>query len=299
MRLYQADNKPVRANRGAFNGKGELMAFTAVSYNIQYGVGLDRAYDLDRIVAAIDGADIVCLQEVTRGYIKNTGVDMVAALQDAMPAHFVAFHPATDIDMGSALVDGRAINRRFQFGNMVLSRWPIKSSRGHLLPRTWRRKSLNLQRGALETTIDTPAGPIRFYSIHLDHLDARERMAQVRAVRRIALDYAATGGAITGARSYGLPDGLDNGDFMLMGDFNFEPGSDEYQLMIEGGAITDPTMADPGWSNRSAHGIEPVRRARLDYAFCNRALATKITDVRIDRAAEGSDHMPVWITISA
>lgn len=35
-----------------------------VSYNIQYGTGLDGRVDLDRIVGEIDGADIICLQEV-------------------------------------------------------------------------------------------------------------------------------------------------------------------------------------------------------------------------------------------
>ena len=275
------------------------MAFTVVSYNIQYGFGLDGTYDLDRIVAAIRDADVICLQEVTRGYVKNGGVDMPADLQAALPSHFSAYHPAADIDMGSALVDERAVNRRFQFGNMVLSRWPILAIRGHLLPRTWRKDALNLQRGVLEATIATPAGLIRFYSAHLDHVDARERMAQVRALRTIALDFAETGGAITGAFDFGLPDIEDKGDFVLTGDFNFEPDSDEYRLITDDGTLVDATAEDPGWSWRSMSGIEPVERSRLDYVFCNAALADKTSDIRIDRGAEGSDHMPIGMKINA
>ena len=274
------------------------MVISAVSYNIQYGVGLDGTCDLDRIVARVGAADVICLQEVTRGYIRNGGVDMVEAIAAALPSHFSAYHPAADLDMGGAIVDGKAVNRRFQFGNMVLARWPLTAVRGHLLPRSWRKDALNLQRGALEARIGTPAGPIRFYSAHLDHVDARERMAQIRALKRIAGDFAGTGGAITGAFEFGLPDMEDRGDFVLMGDFNCEPDSDEYRLMVDGGAIADATAADPGWSWRSALGEEPVRRQRLDYAFCNRALAARVKGARIDREAQGSDHMPVWIEIA-
>ena len=50
------------------------------SYNIQYGFGLDGRYDLERIVASIANADIIALQEVTRGSPRNGHVDMVAAI---------------------------------------------------------------------------------------------------------------------------------------------------------------------------------------------------------------------------
>lgn len=37
-----------------------------VSYNIQYGIGLDGRLDLPRIASEIEGADIIALQEVKR-----------------------------------------------------------------------------------------------------------------------------------------------------------------------------------------------------------------------------------------
>lgn len=274
------------------------MTIKAVSYNIQYGFGLDGAYDLERILAAVREADVICLQEVTRGYPKNGGVDMAAEIAAALPTHFSSFHPAADVDAGSAIVDGRAVDRRFQFGNMVLARWPLTAVRGHLLPRTWRKDKLNLQRGALEALIDTPAGPIRFYSIHLDHVDARERMAQIRALTQIAAEYPRTGGAVTGAAAFGLPEASDRGDYVVMGDFNCEPGTDEYRLLTEDSPIVDVTATDPGWSWRSPHDEKPVRRQRLDYAFCNHTLADRVAGARIDRDADGSDHMPVWIEIA-
>jgi len=273
------------------------MAISAVSYNIQYGIGLDGRFDLDRIVAAVQVADVICLQEVTRGHPKTGAIDMAAAIAERLPEHFSSYHPAADVDAGSAMEDGRAVNRRFQFGNMVLARWPLRVVRGHLLPRTWRKDKLNLQRGALEALIDTPVGPIRFYSVHLDHVDARERMAQIGALTQIAAEYPRTGGAVTGAAAFGLPEARDRGDYVVMGDFNCEPGTDEYRLLTEDGPIVDVTATDSGWSWRSPHDEKPVRRQRLDYAFCNRALAGRVAGARIDRDADGSDHMPVWIEI--
>lgn len=272
------------------------MAVTAVTYNIQYGVGLDGRNDLGRIIDAVREADVVCLQEVTRGFSRNDHADMPAAIRAALPTHFSAYHPAADVDGGSTVEDGTIITRRFQFGNMILARWPLRYVRGHLLPRSWRKDKFNIQRGALEALIDTPVGPIRFFSVHLDHIDARERMAQIRALKPIALEFAQAGGAVTGAGSLGIPDMADTGDFLLMGDFNFEPDSDEHELIIENGAVVDATAADPGWSWRSAFD-KPLRRQRLDYAFGNPSLVRRITAMRIDRAREGSDHMPVWVTI--
>jgi endonuclease/exonuclease/phosphatase family metal-dependent hydrolase len=37
-----------------------------VAYNIQYTKGKDYRYDVDRIVQAIKGADVIALQEVER-----------------------------------------------------------------------------------------------------------------------------------------------------------------------------------------------------------------------------------------
>ncbi|MGO8656174.1 endonuclease, partial [Rhizobium ruizarguesonis] len=48
------------------------------SYNIQHGFGLDGRYDLARIARSLEGADVIALQEVTRGFSRNGFADMVA-----------------------------------------------------------------------------------------------------------------------------------------------------------------------------------------------------------------------------
>ena len=50
---------------------------------------------------------------------------MVAGLATLLPDYFSVFGPAMDVDFGTRDADGQAVNQRFQFGNMVLSRWPI------------------------------------------------------------------------------------------------------------------------------------------------------------------------------
>lgn len=267
-----------------------------VSYNIQYGIGLDGAYDLDRIVAAVADADLIALQEVTRACPWNGGVDMVAGLEAAFADRHCAFHAPVDIEFGSGPVDGRMAKRRFQFGNMVISRHPLVALRRHLLPRRARADRLNLQRGALEALVAAPTGLLRFYSVHLDHVDRSERLAQIAALRAIALDYGMTGGAISGTAEVGFPELPASPDLVLAGDFNLEPGSPDYLALTGDGRLVDASRGDDGWSWTDPAGVKPVQR--LDYAFANPELAARIISVRIDRQATGSDHMPLWFTIA-
>src|ERR1700704_4029824 len=136
---------PLRYRR--FSRRSKIIVKLA-SYNIQYGFGLDGRYDLERIVASIANADIIALQEVTRGSPRNGHVDMVAAIEALLPDHFPAYGPACALHQDPIVRDGRQVSRRFQFGNMVLSRWPILAARTLLLPRSRTLSKLNMQRGA-------------------------------------------------------------------------------------------------------------------------------------------------------
>jgi endonuclease/exonuclease/phosphatase family metal-dependent hydrolase len=274
------------------------MTVKVVTYNIQFGIGLDGRYDLERIVDTVADADVIALQEVTRGFIRNEGRDMVAEIRSLLPDRFSAAHMPADVDFGSEVKGGMVENRRFQFGNMVLSRWPLLSVRRHLLPRSMRLSKLNLQRGALEAMIDTPVGVIRFYSVHLDHIDADERHAQIAALKSIAPSAPETGLAVTGLAEYGFPELPMTEDFLLLGDFNFEPELSEYRAMLtEGGHLADVSAHDEGWSWTDPEARSETKR--LDYGFANLSLAERITDARVDRNAEGSDHMPLWLHINA
>ncbi len=150
-----------------------------VTYNIQYSLGKDGRYDLGRIAAAVKGADVIALQEVER-YCKRSGDrDQPADLAALLPDYYWVYGPPVDMDASSKDADGKVVNRRRQFGNMLLSRWPIRSSRLHLLPKYGTLTKMNLQYGALEAVVESPAGPLRLYSLHLGYMMAAERLEQI------------------------------------------------------------------------------------------------------------------------
>ena len=281
-----------------------------VTYNTQYGVGRDGKFDLGRIAREVEGADIIALQEVTRNFVRNGSVDMIEGLAALLPGYFTAFGPAMDLDFGATDGEGRPLNKRFQFGNMVLSRWPIVASRNLLLPRTLRFSRGNLQRSALEALIVAPSGPIRIYSVHLDHVSVSERAFQVSHLKERAFAYAGEGGAISGSAEYGFPEPPRPSGFILMGDFNMDRVSPEYALMTgeqddasrEAGAhpIDVYSLGDglPDGAVSWVDDARPEDNRLIDFAFVEASLAGKVGKVWIDREAKGSDHLPVWFELA-
>lgn len=272
-----------------------------VSYNLQYGFGMDGKCDLERISLALKGADVIALQEVTRNYFGNGGIDMPAILSGYFPDYHHVFGVGSDLDAGSRIVGGRMEMHRFQFGNMILSRWPIQTTRSLLLPRKDRLDALNLQRVAVETVIVTPEGALRAYSVHLDHVDSEERMMQIRFLKARLFGYQNEGGAITGLKDYGSNELPKPAHFIVMGDLNLKPDSPEYGVLVqEDGALIDGyghiVGYQPGdYSYRHPKGEHPDQW--LDYCLVNAELAPAIKTAKVDNSAMGSDHFPLWLEI--
>ena len=130
-----------------------------VTYNIQYSKGRDGSHDLGRTADAVDGADVICLQEVVRNVDRIPDRDQPSRLGDLLPRHYWVYGPCVNQDASTCDEDGTVHNRRRQFGNMVLSRWPILSSRLLLLPRVRTYDIASGQRGVLEAIVDAP--PVR------------------------------------------------------------------------------------------------------------------------------------------
>lgn len=282
-----------------------------VSFNVQYGVGLDGVCDPKRIAEAVKGADIIGMQEVSRNLPKNSLADLPAIFSDLLPDYFTAFGSGVDADGGSQIVDGKATSNRINFGNMVLSRYPILAVRNILLPRTRTFGLLNLQRSALETLIGAPCGPIRVYSVHLDHGSPRERIAQIEYLKQRITLYGVEGGGLTGFSDFGFPDAPHTDDYLIMGDFNMLPESPEYVAMAgprdhyygRTPRATEPTDALDCLGKRSPDSFtweEPGRpeiRQYLDYLFVSGGLVSRLKDGWVDEACIASDHKPVWLEI--
>jgi endonuclease/exonuclease/phosphatase family metal-dependent hydrolase len=284
-----------------------------VSYNIQYGRGRDGVFDLERIAAAIAGADLIALQEVERFWQRSGLRDQPEEIAEILGEYHWSYGPGIDVDAGARDAAGKLRNRRRQFGNMLLCRQPILSSRNHLLPKYASLGPMSIQRSALEGVIETGRGLLRVYSVHLTHLSAETRMPQVERLLDIHERAPVEGGALCGGglkdewTQDGMPPALPR-EAIFMGDFNMEPDSDEYARITGpvspyGGRITNPHGFVDAWvaaGNAETDGVTADidgRDVRLDYCFVSAGLSGAISDARIDAQAAGSDHQPVWVDI--
>ena len=284
-----------------------------VTYNIQYGRGRDHRYDLDRIADAVSGADVIALQEVERFWSRSGGVDQPGVVARRFPGHYRAYGPGVDLHLaGTEPGDGDAGRR--QFGNMLLSRTPLHTVRHHLLPKYGSLGPMSLQRSALEGVIAVRGGHVRVYSVHLTHLSAETRLPQVEALLKVHAGAVHEGPPVSGGSGLreewtrdGMPPPVPR-DAILLGDFNMEPDSEEYERIVGpmspyGGRITNPEGFVDAWVE-AGHPIDAGataevrgRPARLDYCFVSAGLKDRIRDVRVDSDAAGSDHQPVWLEI--
>jgi len=282
------------------------------SYNIQFGRGKDQRFDLPRIAAELQGADVIALQEVERYWQRSGNVDQVAELVGLLGDYHWVYGAGVDLHVDGEAAGSRRPRRR-QFGNALLSRQPILSSRHHLLPKYASTGPMSLQRSAIEAVINTGAGAMRVYSVHLTHLSAATRIPQVETLLRIHQQAGVEGAAITGANlgpdwmPEGLPAALPR-QALFMGDFNFQPDSREYEkftgpLSPYGGRVTNPEGFVDAWA-AAGHDLHSGvsadikgRPVRLDYCFLSTVLEDRIREARIDSQAQGSDHQPIWLNL--
>lgn len=287
------------------------MKFT--TYNIQFGRGLDGEYDLDRIARTVRGADVIALQEVERYFPRSGNIDQVEELAERLPEYYWVYGAGVDIHANVDCSNSALKNKRQQFGNMLLSKTPILTSRNHLLPKYASTGPLSIQRSALEGVIQCETRLVRVYSIHLTHISATTRIEQLERILEIHQNSVMEGGPVSGDPAdtifadqiamISLPR-----EAVLLGDFNFTPDSLEYELITGpvsdyGGRIVNPEGFVDAWvvsGHDEQEGVtaerlgEPVR---MDYCFVNYSLSHLIRSVAILSEADGSDHKPVAMEI--
>lgn len=145
-------------------------AFRVVTFNVKFSREVDRAARLLRENHDLRGADVVALQEMDA-----EGTERIARALAMDYVYYPAIrHPGTDRD----------------FGNAILSRWPLSDDRKLVLPHHSRYR--NMQRIAVAATAATPFGPVRVYSVHLETfggITGVNRQRQAAAVIRDAQPY--------------------------------------------------------------------------------------------------------------
>ena len=224
-----------------------------LTYNIHHGEGVDGRLDLARIARVISAAepDIVALQEVDRLVQRTDSCDQPAELARLTKMH-VAFGPNIDLQGG-------------QYGNAVLSRFPIRSHRNHKLPRF----DDGEQRGVLEVELELPGGhpPLLFLATHLDHRrDDRERMAGAQAINGLV------------ATDTGRP-------ALLAGDLNAVPDS---RVLAE---FSREWQRSNGEILPTVPVGNPARQ--IDYVLFRPATPWTVTESRVLKEAVASDHRAV------
>lgn len=289
-------------------GRARVGGMKLLSFNIQYGFGGDGVYDLGRAAEVIAGADVACLQEVDRHWSRSGFDDQPARLSELLPDRYMVFGPGFDMDASTAEA-GRVVNRRRQFGPMVISRWPILWSRLHLLPLSAMIDPINTQTCALEACIAAPSGPLRVVSVHLAHVGVAERLAQIAALKAALVPVGPWSGTDDEpARNWteGQAEPPCPAEMLWLGDFNSEPGSAEYR------AIVGDTPYHPGARYRGAmvdgvaalgvrlHSHEKViagqlRRRQLDHVFVDASFVPRLRRAWVEEGCPASDHLPLWL----
>jgi endonuclease/exonuclease/phosphatase family metal-dependent hydrolase len=242
------------------------MALRFMTFNIQHGMGGDGRVDLARTGQVIRdaGADVVGLQEVDRHYGTRSGfADQAGWLAGALGMH-VVYGANRDRD------PARRGGERRQFGNAILSAFPIADWENIHLPRSGGHE----QRGLLRARIDVDGVSWQVYATHLQHDDPAERLIQARAARHLL----------------GTPERT-----VLVGDLNAQPTTPEVRALTDVLVDTWEAAGDgPGHTSAS-----PTPSQRIDYILRSCDTGTRAVAVLTSAPASiASDHLPVVADIN-
>ena len=281
-----------------------------ITWNVQWCRGVDGRVDPARIVAAakkLADFDVLCLQEIADNFpdprlAGNTDEDQFATLAALLPG----FTP-----IGAAAVDHPGDGgRRRKFGNMILSRLPVRQAYRHLLPSPIDPGKNGMPRIAVEACVSAPEAEVRVITTHLEYYSDLQRRAQIDRLRSIhAEGYGrARGGAFvdeTGGPYHTYPRPKST---IVTGDFNLEPEDPMHAKMGDPFADGTPRLADaweakhpgvphPGTFKLYEKDFPDQGELHCDFIFVSEDLVPRIESVRVDRETQAADHQPVILTL--
>lgn len=279
-----------------------------VSWNTQWSLGVDGVVDTKRIVEdakRLGDFDVLCLQEVAANFPKLAGkpaenqFDMFAQLlPDFTPV------PVIGVDVGAP--DGS----RRQFGNMILSRFPVLRVMRHQLPWPVDPDVISMPRVLVEVTLDTPLGPIRVMNTHLEYYSQSQRAIQVDAVRHIHAESClrATASRVkdtTGSHYHAFAQTTRT---ILTGDFNFKPDDPLHARMVAAFDDGTPRLVDT-WQHLHGdtphpHNVGIYDREQwpepftCDFIFASEDLLPHVRSFSLDEKTLSSDHQPQLLELA-
>lgn len=224
-------------------GDLENPTLRVLTYNIHHGRAMDGKFDYERLADTIAKLepDVIALQEVDNKTRRASGVDQAAELGKRLKMNHV---------FGNALYfsDG-------QYGEAVLSRFPIDQAKAHHLPYRFG----NEPRTALEVRVTPDNGipAFTFVGTHLCHQSGKTRLEQTQELN----------GLFSSRRD--LP-------VIMAGDLNARPDSEPMQVLLSGTWI-DAVAPD----------------SKIDYILLRKNDPWKIVKTIVVDEPVVSDHDPI------
>jgi endonuclease/exonuclease/phosphatase family metal-dependent hydrolase len=283
-----------------------------VSWNTQWCRGVDGRVDPQRIARTVRAlapdADVVCLQEIARGFDTLAG----SAGEDQFALLAAEFSGWCAIEAVAVDVPHEHGGRR-QFGNLLLSRLPVRQVARHLLPWPADAGHADMPRVAIEAVIESPnLGDLRVTCVHLGYYAPAQRLAQIEGLR--TLHERASAHARTGAPKRS---DASRGPFhwrpvpaagIVCGDFNCEPGSAGHARLLEPfadgmtPALRDAwQIAHPGRPHAPTVGlydrVQWPHPFACDFVFVSGDLAPRVRSLEVDATSDASDHQAVIVRL--
>lgn len=266
--------RPADLHRAALIAQGRLSAearaphvraspptgLRVMTYNVHSCVGMDQRHDPRRIVKVISHylPDVVALQELETNLPRSAGENQARRIAELLQFEY-RFHAVRERDDG-------------QFGNAILSRYPMRLLRAGGLPGPGRRGGET--RGALWVELDVEGARVQVLNTHLG-LWPHERLLQARALR---------GDRWLGRRDPEIP-------LIVCGDFNCGPRSPAYRELARGLSDSQLQLRKHRPRNTWFTGF-PM--ARLDHILVSEPLVTRQIQVpSFHLACVASDHFPL------
>ncbi|MCJ7769722.1 MAG: endonuclease/exonuclease/phosphatase family protein, partial [Dehalococcoidales bacterium] len=170
-----------------------------MTFNLHNGFNTKGELDLEALAVVIEenDADIVALQEISRGWLVNGSVDMLSWLSQRLDMPYISGPTAGLL-----------------WGNAILSKYAITDYSNYELP----SDDLCIERGFTAVIVDTGDIDLQIIATHLHHIekDSDIRQAQVPLI----LDYW---------------DNAPN--TIILGDFNARPNAPEMEMFYQAGLL--------------------------------------------------------------